>query len=65
MPVSSRSEDPLDTIGAILPYMPFHHLLFANVKIDTLVYTSANISGSSYSCRRHRRPKLFLPAAGQ
>jgi hydrogenase maturation protein HypF len=35
----------ISTIGAILPYMPIHYLLFGKLKIDALVFTSANISG--------------------
>lgn len=35
----------LDTIGALLPYMPFHYLLFEHLKLNALVYTSANTSG--------------------
>jgi len=34
----------LNTVGAILPYMPFHYLLFEKLKIHALVFTSANIS---------------------
>ena len=36
----------LDTIGTILPYMPFHYLLFQAIKQKALVFTSANSSGS-------------------
>jgi hydrogenase maturation protein HypF len=34
----------LNTIGVVLPYMPFHYLLFKKLKIDTIVFTSANFS---------------------
>jgi hydrogenase maturation protein HypF len=34
----------LDKIGIMLPYMPFHHLLFSRVKTPALVMTSGNIS---------------------
>ncbi len=34
----------LDTVGVVLPYMPFHFLLFNELKIDTIVFTSANLS---------------------
>ncbi|MCX7954322.1 MAG: carbamoyltransferase HypF [Bacteroidales bacterium] len=34
----------LNTIGAILPYMPFHYLLFENFNIDAIIFTSGNIS---------------------
>lgn len=31
------------TIGAMLPYMPFHYLLFNSVSCDALVFTSGNM----------------------
>lgn len=34
-----------DSIGAMLPYMPFHYQLFDAISCDALVYTSANLSG--------------------
>jgi hydrogenase maturation protein HypF len=34
----------LDTIGAILPYMPMHHLLFEALETPAIVFTSGNIS---------------------
>jgi len=33
-----------ETIGAMLPYMPFHHLLFEKLTIPAIVLTSGNIS---------------------
>ncbi len=33
-----------NTIGAMLPYMPLHHLLFENSDIGAIVLTSGNIS---------------------
>ena len=32
------------TIGGMLPYLPFHHLLFDHLKQDVIVLTSGNIS---------------------
>jgi hydrogenase maturation protein HypF len=34
----------LDTVGVVLPYMPFHFLLFNELETDTIVFTSANLS---------------------
>lgn len=42
-PAPSVNRD-LDTIGAMLPYMPFHHMLFAEIDLPALVMTSGNIS---------------------
>jgi len=33
-----------NTIGSMLPYMPFHYLLFEKLKIPAIVLTSGNIS---------------------
>jgi len=35
----------LDTIGAMLPYMPIHYLLFEQLETKAIVLTSANLSG--------------------
>ena len=34
----------LDTVGAMLPYMPFHYLLFEKMATDCIVLTSGNIA---------------------
>ncbi|MCK5170187.1 MAG: carbamoyltransferase HypF, partial [Bacteroidales bacterium] len=34
----------LKSIGALLPYLPFHYLLFEKLSTQAIVYTSANIS---------------------
>ena len=34
----------LDTIGVMLPYMPFHYMLFEKLKVVSVVLTSGNIS---------------------
>ena len=33
-----------DTLGGMLPYLPFHHLMFEHLKQDVIVLTSGNIS---------------------
>ncbi len=49
----------LDTIGAILPYMPFHYLLFEQLKLHALVFTSANTSGDPIVFDDHKALNLF------
>jgi len=34
----------LNTIGAILPYMPFHYLMFRHLKTKAIILTSGNLS---------------------
>jgi hydrogenase maturation protein HypF len=34
----------LDTIGVLLPYMPFHYMLFEQIGLPALVFTSGNFS---------------------
>ncbi|MCK5028087.1 MAG: carbamoyltransferase HypF [Bacteroidales bacterium] len=36
----------LNSIGAMLPYLPFHYLMFEKLKTNAIVYTSANNSGN-------------------
>lgn len=36
----------LNSIGAMLPYLPFHYLMFEKLKTNAVVYTSANNSGN-------------------
>lgn len=42
--VSMEVSKGLGTLGVMLPYMPFHHLLFRYLKTDIIVLTSGNIS---------------------
>jgi hydrogenase maturation protein HypF len=37
--------DNMNTIGVLLPYMPFHYLLFKKLNTPVVVLTSGNISG--------------------
>lgn len=49
----------LDTIGAMLPYMPFHYLLFEHLKTDVLVMTSGNISDEPIIIDNEKAIKQF------
>ncbi len=42
--LSPAVSNGLDTTGAILPYMPFHYLLFRDLETPAIVFTSGNIS---------------------
>jgi hydrogenase maturation protein HypF len=42
--LSDSINNGLNTIGAMLPYMPVHHLLFRSLKTVAVVLTSGNIS---------------------
>jgi hydrogenase maturation protein HypF len=44
MPLAHGINPGLDTLGVMLPYMPFHHLLFKKLACRALVLTSGNIS---------------------
>lgn len=42
--IPSSVSNGLGTIGIMLPYMPFHHLLFDKLETEAIVLTSGNIS---------------------
>jgi hydrogenase maturation protein HypF len=42
--IAPAVSNDLHTIGAILPYMPMHHLLFDRLKTAAIVLTSGNLS---------------------
>lgn len=44
LPLAFEVSRGLNTTGVMLPYMPFHHQLFEELKIDVLVMTSGNIA---------------------
>lgn len=44
----------LPTVGAILPYMPFHYLLFKHLKTKAIILTSGNLSREPVMIDRHQ-----------
>ena len=42
--LSEAVNNGLNTIGAMLPYMPFHYMLFRKLSTPAVVLTSGNIS---------------------
>lgn len=49
------------TVGAMLPYMPFHYLLFDNIGIDAMVLTSGNLSDEPILIHNKVALETFLP----
>jgi len=43
--VAPSVSNGLRTVGVILPYMPFHYLLFRELNTSAIVFTSANMAG--------------------
>jgi hydrogenase maturation protein HypF len=43
-PLAEAVSNGLNTIGAMLPYMPFHYLLFRHLNTPSIVLTSGNLS---------------------
>ncbi|MGQ9620538.1 MAG: carbamoyltransferase HypF [Bacteroidales bacterium] len=54
----------LGTIGAILPYMPFHYLLFRHLKTPAIVFTSGNISEEPVIKDDDAAKEILLPVTG-
>jgi len=44
LPLAGAVSLGFGTVGAILPYMPFHYLLFEYCRLPALVFTSGNLS---------------------
>jgi hydrogenase maturation protein HypF len=51
----------LNTVGAMLPYMPFHYLLFEHLKVPALVMTSGNLSDEPILIDNEKALKDFAP----
>lgn len=54
----------LGTIGAILPYMPVHYLIFRVVHTPALVFTSGNISEEPVIKDDEAAGKILMPVTG-
>lgn len=54
----------LGTIGAILPYMPVHYLIFREVQTPALVFTSGNISEEPVIKDDEAARKILMPVTG-
>jgi len=48
-----------DTIGAMLPYMPLHHLLFEQSRLPAIVLTSGNISDEPIITGNHEAVRVL------
>ncbi|MEN8224234.1 MAG: carbamoyltransferase HypF [Bacteroidota bacterium] len=52
-----------DTIGGMLPYLPFHYLLFKHLRQDVIVLTSGNISDEPIIIDNDEAIRKLLPIA--
>ncbi len=57
--LSRNTSGVLDTVGVMLPYMPFHYLLFDKLKTKVLIYTSGNISDEPIIIDNDNAVKIF------
>jgi len=51
----------LNLLGVMLPYMPFHHLLFRNLKTKAIVLTSGNFSSEPILIDNELAEEQFAP----
>jgi hydrogenase maturation protein HypF len=61
--MAAAVSDGLNTIGAMLPYMPVHHMLFKELKTPAVVLTSGNISDEPIITDDNDAEKKLLPFA--
>ncbi len=52
-----------DTLGAMLPYMPFHYLLFSKLNTPVIVLTSGNIPDEPIIITDEEASKKLLPVS--
>ncbi|MDO5570367.1 MAG: carbamoyltransferase HypF [Bacteroidales bacterium] len=55
---------PLKTVGAILPYLPLHHLLFEKLNTNAIVFTSGNIKDVPIIIDNNTAKSVLLPKTG-
>ncbi|RLD40993.1 MAG: carbamoyltransferase HypF [Bacteroidetes bacterium] len=53
----------LDTIGSMLPYMPFHHMLFEELDLPAIVLTSGNITDEPIIIDNQEAMNILHPIA--
>ena len=61
IPIAPSVTVGLDTIGAMLPYAPVHHVLFDHLKTDVLVMTSGNLSDEPIAITNADAMQRLLP----
>ncbi len=61
--LSPAVSNDLKTTGAMLPYMPFHYLLFRSIKTPAVVLTSGNISDDPIIIDDHLAEKELFQVA--
>lgn len=54
----------LNSLGAFLPYLPFHYLLFDQLQTDAIVLTSGNESDIPILCRENEATEIFKKISG-
>ena len=62
--LSDSVNSGLNTIGAMLPYLPLHHLLFRKLKTPAVVLTSGNISDEPIIIDDLSADTYLMPVAG-
>ncbi len=64
MPLCDSVNSGLNTIGAMLPYMPFHYLLFRSLLTSAIVLTSGNLSDEPIITDDRIAEAKLLPVTG-
>ncbi|MBN1199330.1 MAG: carbamoyltransferase HypF [Bacteroidales bacterium] len=60
-PLSPSLNRGLDTLGVVLPYMPFHYLLMEEINLPAIVLTSGNLTGHPILTDTEEAIKTFQP----